>query len=338
MIKDIFVLKRTAWYSRQMRWIWGYEPDDFKNMCPFFWLSVLNTIIIIPFSILKGTVLLIGAIGNAIGEMGNERRERWYKEYTESIKMGDKKSIWELYDKWQHSSWDYKGSDKDKYWRLREWLDSLTPDEKQHYWNTFWDMKQKQLEEDKQYEAKKRAKALEKAKKIAARNAKRKPRKPKSIKSRQQRIGELTIKIKKVAKVIGVLVIIGLIYATYLGVVWMTTLDWTSIGWTALEVFGIIYLIVGGIGACIILYEWFDHLWNVVYDYCLRCERRREKFRKFFSAIGRGLSYLIYLGYIFAVLLPLWWALVWIGKRLFSFWILLMAIKSNNCPGIDWKD
>lgn len=51
MFKDIFTLKKTSWHAKYMYWIWNFYPEEFRNMCPYFWLSVFNVVfspIIIP--------------------------------------------------------------------------------------------------------------------------------------------------------------------------------------------------------------------------------------------------------------------------------------------------
>ena len=42
MFSEGFHFKKTAWHARLMRYIWGFRPQDFSHMCPYFWLSVLN--------------------------------------------------------------------------------------------------------------------------------------------------------------------------------------------------------------------------------------------------------------------------------------------------------
>ncbi|HEY9485716.1 MAG TPA: hypothetical protein VIQ04_03660, partial [Nitrososphaeraceae archaeon] len=53
MLKDVFVLRRNSWHSKIMSFIWKLEPTDFSHMCPYFWITILNLLIIIPFSVYK---------------------------------------------------------------------------------------------------------------------------------------------------------------------------------------------------------------------------------------------------------------------------------------------
>ena len=42
MFSEGFHFKKTAWHAKLMRYIWGFRPQDFSHMCPYFWLSILN--------------------------------------------------------------------------------------------------------------------------------------------------------------------------------------------------------------------------------------------------------------------------------------------------------
>lgn len=55
MFKDVFVLRKNAWHSRLMHYIWGLRYHDFSHICPYFWLSIFNVIISPIFLPLKFT-------------------------------------------------------------------------------------------------------------------------------------------------------------------------------------------------------------------------------------------------------------------------------------------
>lgn len=61
MIKDIFTFKKKSWHMQLMTLIWGFEYYNFRNMCPYFWLSVLNILIgwwlILPFKLFGKIVI-----------------------------------------------------------------------------------------------------------------------------------------------------------------------------------------------------------------------------------------------------------------------------------------
>lgn len=57
-------------------------------------------------------------------------------------------------------------------------------------------------------------------------------------------------------------------------------------------------------------------------SYCIPCEKRREAIKKVLS-------------YPFIVI---WSGLKWVGSGLVTLYNVIMVLKDNNCPGIEWKD
>lgn len=74
MFVESFTLKKNSWHMGMMRYIWDLGPRDFSHICPYFWLSILNLIIIIPVSVAKLIGGLFGAMFSDI-RAGADRRE-----------------------------------------------------------------------------------------------------------------------------------------------------------------------------------------------------------------------------------------------------------------------
>lgn len=53
MFKDVFTLKKSSYHAKMMKWIWNLECTDFTHMCPYWWLSVFNHMIFIPYFIIR---------------------------------------------------------------------------------------------------------------------------------------------------------------------------------------------------------------------------------------------------------------------------------------------
>lgn len=81
MIKDVFVLRKNSWHMSLMKWIWNLNYRDFSHICPYFWMSVLNIVIIIPVALFRGLAYLLkgmfGWIGDSLERRVNEKYERW---------------------------------------------------------------------------------------------------------------------------------------------------------------------------------------------------------------------------------------------------------------------
>ena len=55
-------LTKNAWHSKYMKWIWGWDHEDFSNACPYTWLTMFNVLffaIIIPIKIVVLTIISI---------------------------------------------------------------------------------------------------------------------------------------------------------------------------------------------------------------------------------------------------------------------------------------
>lgn len=48
-----FSLSKSSWHAKLMKFVWGFKPEDFSHMCPYFWLTIFNLFIIIPFAPFK---------------------------------------------------------------------------------------------------------------------------------------------------------------------------------------------------------------------------------------------------------------------------------------------
>lgn len=59
--EKIYHLKKNAWHAKLMKYMWNLRHDDFSHICPYFWLSVLNVVAIIPYFIVR---ILLTVIGN----------------------------------------------------------------------------------------------------------------------------------------------------------------------------------------------------------------------------------------------------------------------------------
>ncbi len=87
MIKEVFKLKKNAWYAKLIKKVWNLGPSDFPNMCPFFWLTVF-TVLSLPFiAIVFLVIKMVHVLVNLFERYAYWVRERKY----ESSRKSDKK-------------------------------------------------------------------------------------------------------------------------------------------------------------------------------------------------------------------------------------------------------
>lgn len=60
-------LSKTSWHYKLVRFCWDIEPDKvFKNLCPYFWLSIASILVVIPIGIYRGVISLAKEWGKYI--------------------------------------------------------------------------------------------------------------------------------------------------------------------------------------------------------------------------------------------------------------------------------
>ncbi len=69
MFKDVFVLKKNSYHAKMMKWIWNLNYYDFSHMCPYWWLSVFNHIIFIPYAVVRLSGRYIWRFFNSTGDL-----------------------------------------------------------------------------------------------------------------------------------------------------------------------------------------------------------------------------------------------------------------------------
>lgn len=339
MIADIFVLKKNAWHAKLMKWVWGYEYYEFRNMCPYFWLSVFNCVFIVPISIIyflkKVVVSFLGLIDDwkadydarcQYKEQQARRQllvkfEKLYEkeELTEEdilfLQRANKhaynskssnyfKPMGETY---RYLSWDIR----DKFDKVLDKIESKIWDEKRE---------KERLEEKLELERKKRIEEfMAPVKKNSA-----------------VAIAQMTILVKFILKLFAGTALVGAGYLGYLGVQIATTWNWSRIGAYFLFYGFLTVVVVLGIISAYILIRWLilgiNWLICKYGDYCIPCYTRRRAIGKFFGKVGNVLLLLLF------PLVVLWSVLeaIWSGLKL--LWQVIVAMKQNNCPGIEWKD
>jgi len=100
-----FSLKKDGWYCSLMNYIWGVNAETrFTNMCPFFWLTIFNLLIIIPVLIYRGICYIVVPLYQGAKEMlktkeipFEERMEKIYQMLLRNPKKM-KQWSWALYE------------------------------------------------------------------------------------------------------------------------------------------------------------------------------------------------------------------------------------------------
>ncbi len=298
MIKDTFVFSKNSWHMKLMTWIWGYTTQDFRNMCPYFWLSVFNILFIIPIVVVKllgkGFGYLFDFISYLIdtySEYCTAKEQAWVQEMLAEVKkdLNAKKADSPILEK----LYNYEVGDNKVPKKYRELLYQLGRKQRSTLYNLG-------------VESVLSKRATESAK----------------PKTNSQAIAKLTVYIKLAVKI---LVYIGLaVGAFYLVkfVIYLFSLtaniDWYKVAHLFTILGECLLGLIIGVIVSVLIVKFVQYLGCKFGKYCVPCERKRNKINSFFQFLGRVL------------VLPI--------KGIIYIVEVIIALKKDNCPGIEWKD
>lgn len=91
--KSEISLSPDSWHAKLIKFIWGFSPGDFKNLCPYFWLLMASIVlfpVIAPFKVLA---LIIFSIADSVSKFLEENIELSFDRYTTSLSRAEIYSI-----------------------------------------------------------------------------------------------------------------------------------------------------------------------------------------------------------------------------------------------------
>lgn len=367
MIKDVFKFKKDSWHMKLMTFIWGFEYYEFRNMCPYFWLSVFNVVvgisIIIPGKYLvKGIRKVIDGSGQFIEDTVQvyrnrceEADEKFRAKIREQLLNGTLSEKDDLIDLFYRSKYlDNKlpfSASMPK--RLKNLIDS----EVSRRAHTLWLQLGEKEREDwyyprinerlvlSKYAAKYGAMRLKWEKEKEEREEAEKKRKA----QRAVRIGQLTIMFKRLFMVIGALLgtvlVAGVGYAIYFVTKWLMRVNWPKVGYVLLQFIMIFSVIMVLIGIITLIWKLLKYLWCSYGAYCIPCAENRKTFLKVLLGIPMGIVFPII--NFFPLLKPgdndphpgpVLWVIMWVVRGFKTLFQILKAMKDNNCPAVEWED
>lgn len=329
MFFDTVTLRKNGWYVKVLRFVFPKAPQ-YQNFCPFFWLTILACILS-PFWALGKLIgfLFIGFIASV--EAGvSWVDEHAIKEYEKNRENNfiDNLSQEDLYFAFNHYSKNLPFCDHEKYAKLLKTFQNLK-------YHDYFDIREKsQKLNESQFQAyldsRKRLAELE-VERVSIRIKAREERRQQKEKANR----EFHNKMIKFSKLIGPIIIgiVGLLVAyclvMFLGWIWYWI--WRAIQthefWVIVKEIGIIVSFVALLALVVYLIGKFLEISAVKSSErsYLRKERNCivcQAIKQFFTTI------LDWLVRVFAHI-----------SDGFDFLIATVKMfKTNNCPGIVWKD
>lgn len=304
MIKDVFVLNKNAWHSKLMTFIWGFDTSDFSHMCPYFWVSVLNLLVVIPVIIVRLVILVAKKIGSHFTKYKRALEEEFDRSVKDIVNMVvDDLGLMEcIVDDYYADLYDKRTCSKISKAVFRELY---------HYYYLSTDARERFEELRSKYDALYGAES----RLLFQQKWDRKEQRIKNWQSNKQKINNLV----KIAKPLGRVFIyvstaFGLWCVFLAGkalVHWLNSIP--HVKW--MDFWGLLGLIVLAVIVMILFILGLKRLVIYIqYDMSDKAEARVEKF-------------------IYVSTKPFIW--FWQGIKLFGQ--LVYAIYKNNCPAISWK-
>lgn len=85
-MEKLISMSERCWHYKLIKFVWDFDPKEFKNLCPYFWLTVAS-LFVVPFVLLwRGIKKVIYCIGDAISTTW-DKFDNWYdkKSYNKQV-------------------------------------------------------------------------------------------------------------------------------------------------------------------------------------------------------------------------------------------------------------
>jgi hypothetical protein len=113
-MEKLIELNEHCWHYRLIKFVWNFNPKEFKNLCPYFWLTIAS-IFVLPFVLIYKVIkTIVSWMVKPIDKMIDKSNQSYYQKKVLQLSNED------LYYLYNIDSWDnyiYK-ADSLKYFKL----------------------------------------------------------------------------------------------------------------------------------------------------------------------------------------------------------------------------
>lgn len=81
-------LSEKAWHYKLLKWTWGIDPKEFKNLCPYFWLCIAG-VLFIPVTLVKKLFVHIKLTLEFRNKQKQEQREEILRTERENLELSE---------------------------------------------------------------------------------------------------------------------------------------------------------------------------------------------------------------------------------------------------------
>ena len=81
-------LSEKSWHYKLLKWTWGIDPKEFKNLCPYFWLCIAG-VLFIPITLVKKLFVRIKLTLEFRNKQKQEQREELLRTERENLELSE---------------------------------------------------------------------------------------------------------------------------------------------------------------------------------------------------------------------------------------------------------
>lgn len=353
-----FKFKRNSWHVKLIKYIWGYDSHDFPYVCNYFWLAVFTVCIaplVTPFKLLAQLILVlikysIVAVTFVIDLIPTKKLKKYFEERS-TLKFEDEvtKVLNRIQAAYETNNFKLVGDDYRRYVKCNiKYIDDAFNRFKDN--NNYWS-------DDKQFKLINRfftelesynyGKTKSKQINLISPNLQLKIKSSKSsLSSRRQELSDLIKLIKPLTNIlmyaIGSIIGVSLLFIMY-----------TFIPSIAIFIYDCLVALYK-----FLVNKWLDILYIVLFLGILVIStiavinivgflRNHLKFSiknswlcDAIQFIGKCFKFIMRILYI-VIVQPILFIInmfVWISSGLVELYYIIKALKSENCPAIEWEE
>ena len=341
MKEKLISMNEHCWHYKLIKFVWNFEPKEFKNLCPYFWLTIAS-LFVLPFVCIWKCVKFVGNKILGVFNYLSSKLTDWLdaQEYSRKLIQLSPADIYYLKHKDEHDNDLIKSARRIFHFELLERYFKIHP-------NLLNDVKVNECKEDdfavqldKMFEDlrlyRKKLQKKEESEEEARRRMKR----------RMNQIAEITKNIGIFIYLCGLVLLVFMfvnIFTDFFVYILHFSIDWGNF-WSGLIKFFAIFGLSAIIVILMIAFANYGEEW--------RKQKNKNIFKcilvilwyPFYIIIGKLLVEYIIINFIckFLIYTILWGIIKGIGTGFNEFGGIFAdyfnASYSDYCPGINWED
>lgn len=82
-------LSVNSWHAKLIKWVFGFDPEDFNNLCPYFWLLIASILFVIPVTPFRLISRVLSLLGKKIRISKKKNIEKSFEKFIKNLSKGE---------------------------------------------------------------------------------------------------------------------------------------------------------------------------------------------------------------------------------------------------------